>query len=159
MIKWFSSFTPKNLCRTLLPVFVAFLIGSTLASCLLHRGVQLGAGHLGVLPQVDSVVLGVVDGGALVVEVHLKVVHSLLRVGSEVLHTSNQLQQQLNDENPSQHWQEASSSSQLDGQTLTEALLGSMGPVRHCWKSGLWITHKPASVFLSKRVNLQIPRV
>ena len=87
MIKWFSSFTPKNLCRTLLPVFVAFLIGSTLAPCLLHRAVQLGAGHLGVLPQVDSVVLGVVDGGALVVEVHLKVVHSLLRVGSEVLHT------------------------------------------------------------------------
>ena len=83
MIKWFSSFTPKNLCRKLLPVFVAFLIGSTLAPCLLHRAVQLGAGHLGVLPQVDSVVLGVVDGGALVVEVHLKVV---LRPHWVVLH-------------------------------------------------------------------------
>ena len=71
------------------PVLIAFLIRSTLTSCFLHRAVELTPRHLSVLPQVDRVVLRVVDRRPLVVKVHLKVVHSLLRVCGEILHDGN----------------------------------------------------------------------
>ena len=68
------------------PVFAVFLLRTTLAAILFHRAIQLGPGHLGELPQVDGVVLRVVDRWSLVVKMHLEVVHSVLTVGGEVLH-------------------------------------------------------------------------
>ena len=68
------------------PVFAVFLLRATLAAILFHRSIKLGPGHLGELPQVDGVVLRVVDRWSLVVKMHLEVVHSVLTVGGEVLH-------------------------------------------------------------------------
>ena len=68
------------------PVFAVFLLRTTLAAILFHRAIKLGPGHLGELPQVDGVVLRVVDRWSLVVKMHLEVVHSVLTVGCEVLH-------------------------------------------------------------------------
>ena len=68
------------------PVFAVFLLRTTLAAILFHRAIELGPGHLGELPQVDGVVLRVVDRWSLVVKMHLEVVHSVLTVGGEVLH-------------------------------------------------------------------------
>ena len=68
------------------PVFAVFLLRTTLAAILFHRAIKLGPGHLGELPQVDCVVLCVVDRWSLVVKMHLEVVHSVLTVGGEVLH-------------------------------------------------------------------------
>ena len=68
------------------PVFAVFLLRTTLAAILFHRAIKLGPGHLGELPQVDGVVLRVVDWWSLVVKMHLEVVHSVLTVGCEVLH-------------------------------------------------------------------------
>ena len=68
------------------PVFAVFLLRTTLAAILFHRAIKLGPGHLGELPQVDGVVLRVVDWWSLVVKMHLEVVHSVLTVGGEVLH-------------------------------------------------------------------------
>ena len=68
------------------PVLAVFLLRATLAAILFHRAIELGPGHLGELPQVDGVVLRVVDRWSLVVKMHLEVVHSVLTVGGEVLH-------------------------------------------------------------------------